>query len=367
MVMPGLQDGHIHGITVVRRRLLAQLRPADSRRSSSARIKAAACATRHRGARRLARQVSSWYQQFVIPSGTVLTKDVLDALSTSAADRGRSSSDGHTTLVNSRALALAEITAATPDPADGRIEHGAVRRSPTACCRTARRISSTGAAPGARRRPGRRGASRPRALRRRRGSRASSSPASSARTGSRRSSRCRRRGALTARAHFAAGPVEAGESPASMLRAARKLRARFERASRLPRSVRAWRPARQRGPRLVARPGISIDAVKLFLDGVLQAPAQTAARARALRRNDEPRRALHGQPGPRADAPRPGARRFPAAHPRDRRPCRAHRARRRGGDAPRRRADAARGPRSRTPSSSPSPTCRASPGSASPP
>ena len=117
----------------------------------------------------------------------------------------------------------------------------------------------------------------------------------------------RRRGALTARAHFAAGPVEAGQSPASMLRAARKLRARFERASRLPRSVRAWRPGRQHGPRLVARPGISIDAVKLFLDGVLQ--GRLPARARYEADDDGPHVAhsplpetspLSRRPGPAA-------------------------------------------------------------------
>lgn len=63
--------------------------------------------------------VSGWYRQAM--SGPVTNLD-LDGLTT-----GRpifvSSSDGHTKLVNSRALAIAGITAATPDPDGGRIDH----------------------------------------------------------------------------------------------------------------------------------------------------------------------------------------------------------------------------------------------------
>ena len=51
-----------------------------------------------------------------------MTKEVLDGLRTQR-PVVVSSSDGHTSLANSRALALAGITAATPDPAGGRIEH----------------------------------------------------------------------------------------------------------------------------------------------------------------------------------------------------------------------------------------------------
>ena len=138
MVMPGLHDGHIHGITASADECSLNYEPLTvpgvqrraSRRASTRRAAATALV------------VSSWYQQFVIPSGTVVTKEVLDALSTTR-PIVVTSSDGHTTLVNSRALELAGITAATPDPPNGRIEHAAGRASRTACCRTARRAWST--------------------------------------------------------------------------------------------------------------------------------------------------------------------------------------------------------------------------------
>jgi predicted amidohydrolase YtcJ len=184
------------------------------------------------------------------------------------------SSDGHTTLVNSRGLALAGITAATPDPSDGRIEHGPDGQ-PNGLLQdgAGALVDALLPAPGG-------------------------DPVDEARRGMRRFARegiasffvpgftdaatlstfktLRRNGDLTARAHFAIGPFSnSDDTVAGLARAGDRMRQRFE--TRLPRSVRAWRPGRQRGPRLVRRPGISIGGVKLFLDGVVQAPAQTAA------------------------------------------------------------------------------------------
>jgi predicted amidohydrolase YtcJ len=268
MVMPGLHDGHIHGITATADECSLQYEPLTVP-ELSARIKACLDASEDDWL-----VVTSWYQQFVIPSGTVVTKDVLDAISTTRPIVVQSS-DGHTTLASSRALALAGITAATPDPAGGRIE-----RAPDGSPNGLLQDGAQGLLDALLPRP-------------------SGDPVDEARRGLRRFARegitsffvpgfadaaaiapferLRKRGELTARAHFAAGPAEPGDSAADVLRAADRLRARFERATRLPRSVRSWRPGRQRGARLVARPGISIDGVKLFLDGVVQAPAQTAA------------------------------------------------------------------------------------------
>lgn len=57
------------------------------------------------------------------PSGTQVTKADLDALQTKRPIVVQSS-DGHTELVNSRALAIAGITRATPNPPSGQIGHG---------------------------------------------------------------------------------------------------------------------------------------------------------------------------------------------------------------------------------------------------
>src|SRR5829696_278346 len=60
----------------------------------------------------------------MLPPGTDATKATLDALKTERPIIV-ASSDGHTTLVNSKALQIAGITAATADPPSGRIEHDA--------------------------------------------------------------------------------------------------------------------------------------------------------------------------------------------------------------------------------------------------
>ena len=69
-------------------------------------------------------RVVNWYRQAMVPAGTDATKADLDALNTERPIIV-SSSDGHTTLVNSKALQVAGITASTPDPPSGRIDHGA--------------------------------------------------------------------------------------------------------------------------------------------------------------------------------------------------------------------------------------------------
>lgn len=64
--------------------------------------------------------VIGWYRQAMLPSGTEVTRAHLDALRTSRPILVRST-DGHTTLANTRAIALAGISHDTTDPNAGRI------------------------------------------------------------------------------------------------------------------------------------------------------------------------------------------------------------------------------------------------------
>ena len=65
-------------------------------------------------------QVVSWFQESMRPPGVKTSRATLDALKTSRPIIVRSSF-GHTALANSRALGLAKITKATPDPLGGRV------------------------------------------------------------------------------------------------------------------------------------------------------------------------------------------------------------------------------------------------------
>lgn len=65
-------------------------------------------------------QVTDWNPVGLVPAGTVADRSQLDALRTTRPIYLQGS-DFHNSFVNSRALALAGVTAATPDPADGEI------------------------------------------------------------------------------------------------------------------------------------------------------------------------------------------------------------------------------------------------------
>jgi predicted amidohydrolase YtcJ len=65
-------------------------------------------------------EVVSWFQESMRPAGVKTSRATLDALKTSRPIIVRSSF-GHTVLANSRALAFAKITKASPDPLGGKI------------------------------------------------------------------------------------------------------------------------------------------------------------------------------------------------------------------------------------------------------
>jgi predicted amidohydrolase YtcJ len=117
-LLPGFQDAHVHpvfaGITMQR----CDLDGAEDLDGALARIRAYAQAHPDRewvdG--------SGWRMEW-FPGGTP-SRELLDRV---VPDRPAylTNRDGHGAWVNSRAIDLAGLTAATPDPRDGRIEHGA--------------------------------------------------------------------------------------------------------------------------------------------------------------------------------------------------------------------------------------------------
>jgi predicted amidohydrolase YtcJ len=86
--------------------------------------------------------VVGWYRQAMQPSGTQVTKANLDTLKTHRPIIVRST-DGHTTLGNSRALALAKITRSSPDPHAGRIDREGSGEPTGICEDTAEGLIST--------------------------------------------------------------------------------------------------------------------------------------------------------------------------------------------------------------------------------
>ena len=121
MVMPGLVDTHDHAIAGGSQLLDCDLSYAPLT-VAQFQQKIQACLDQTR-----AKEpdgyltVVGWYRQAMQPSGTQVTKANLDTLSTRRPIIVRST-DGHTTLGNSRALALAKITRNSPDPHAGRID-----------------------------------------------------------------------------------------------------------------------------------------------------------------------------------------------------------------------------------------------------
>ena len=114
-VTPGFQDAHVHpvhgGLYLLRCELHDEIDAAAYARIIADYARANPEATWIRG--------GGWYMA-AFPGGAA-RRDVLDQV---LSDRPAflTSRDGHSVWVNSRALEVAGITAATPDPSDGRIE-----------------------------------------------------------------------------------------------------------------------------------------------------------------------------------------------------------------------------------------------------
>lgn len=128
MLLPGFHDSHVHLASGGYELLLCDLNESESAEEVIARVER--CAAERPGDGWL--RGGGWDLP-LFPGGNP-DKRVLDRIAP-----GRpvymESADGHTTWVNSRALALAGITAATPDPPNGRIERDPTTGEPTGTLR----------------------------------------------------------------------------------------------------------------------------------------------------------------------------------------------------------------------------------------
>ncbi len=116
-LLPGFQDAHVHPVFAGLTMLRCDLADAADQADALARIRAYAAANPDRewidG--------SGWRMEW-FPGGTP-SRTLLDGV-TGSRPAYLTNRDGHGAWVNSAALDRAGITAATPDPADGRIERG---------------------------------------------------------------------------------------------------------------------------------------------------------------------------------------------------------------------------------------------------
>src|SRR5450631_2263723 len=257
MLMPGLVDGHSHplqgGASLLKCNLnYEQLNVAQMQ----ARIQA--CLDQTRALEPDAwLEVVNWFQEGMVPAGTVTNRGTLDALKT-ARPIFVMSSFGHTVLVNSRALKLAGITAATRDPLGGQVGHDA-SGNPSGILEDAGyeamaklipaptssdNVKSAKAALDAFRKQG-----------------VTSFLDAAADTADIDAfAKVQREGSLTARAHFAVviAPPE-GVDPKKAVAAVKSLAQRYDQGDVGP------------------EPKVWVRNVKLFLDGVITAPASTGA------------------------------------------------------------------------------------------
>jgi predicted amidohydrolase YtcJ len=264
-LMPGLIDGHMHPLEAGGQLLKCSLNY-DPLTVAELQARVQACIDKTAAQEPDGWvEVVSWFQESMRPTGVRTSRATLDALRTQRPIIVRSSF-GHTVLANSRALALARITAATPEPVGGKIwreadgaptglledaafsVYGTLIPKPTA----AEERAAAAAALKAMNEQG-----------------VTSfldawAPASDIRA----FGAVYRAGQLTARAHFAPeiAPRERGALDAAVARVV-ALRAKYD-----------------QGP-AVAAPGITVRNAKLFLDGVIAAPALTGAVLEPYRRN----------------------------------------------------------------------------------
>jgi predicted amidohydrolase YtcJ len=265
MVMPGLIDGHMHPLDGGGALMTCNLDYAPlTLPQFSARIQACLDASKDQEPAGWL-QVTGWYRQFMRPPGTDASAATLDALKTER-PIVVASTDGHTIVTNHRGLALAGINSASPDVADGRIGRDALG-NPTGVLEDGGQRPLTAVLPKPDSATERKMARAALAAMREQGITtfldAAASPGSIAAF-----SALYKEGGLTARAHFAPViDVKDAADPVAVVAALKITKALYD-----------------SGPTAMA-PAITVRNAKIFMDGVLQAPAQTAVLMAPYREN----------------------------------------------------------------------------------
>jgi predicted amidohydrolase YtcJ len=257
MLMPGLVDGHMHpleGGTVLMKCNLNYERLTVAQ--MQARIQACLDATRAGEPDRWL-EVTSWFREAMLPSGVAVTRATLDALKTHRPIYVMSSF-GHTALVNTRALTVAGINAATADPLGGRIDHEASHApsgilEDTASDLVSTHIPKPTAAQNAKAARAALAAMRAQGI-------TSFLDADTFPQSLAAFAAAERAGALSARGHFALhiGPEEAADPRAAIARV-RRLAQRYDQGKAQP------------------TPTLAVHNIKLYMDGIITAPALTGA------------------------------------------------------------------------------------------
>jgi predicted amidohydrolase YtcJ len=257
MLMPGLIDAHMHPQSGGSRLLNCSLNyePLTVPRFQ-ARIQACLDADKQKTPDRWL-VVANWFQQGMQPDGVATTAAMLDALNTTRPVIVRSSY-GHSALLNSRAVVLAGIQRETPDPAGGKIVRDASGAA-TGLLEDAAQDMATKLLPPLTVAENLAASTRALEAMRRQGITSFLDAWTDPETMTAFAT-LQRQGKLTARAHFAVLiDLDKGATPRSAVADLLKQKKKFD-----------------QGPTAVA-PSMQVRHAKLFMDGVIAAPAFTGA------------------------------------------------------------------------------------------
>ncbi|HEY1875733.1 MAG TPA: amidohydrolase [Steroidobacteraceae bacterium] len=277
MLMPGLIDGHMHplegGAALLKCNLNYERLTVER---LQARIQACLDVTRAAEPDKWL-EVVNWFREAMIPNGVATSRATLDALKTRRPIFVMSSF-GHTALVNSRALELAKIVADTKDPLGGRIDREPAG-APSGILEDAAFEQVTAVIPKPTPAEDVKAASAALEAMRRQGITTFLDAMATPRTLAAFAAVKRQQG-LTARGHFAVLITpEQGRDPQRAVATARALAREYDEGTARP------------------VPGITVRNIKLFMDGVITAPACTGALLEPYFANHGTAQAPHWAPG----------------------------------------------------------------------